>query len=96
MNLDTWGSFHHESYAPTNTYRMRFVNTDPYHFFLVGGYTQGWTGRSVHNWFRWDDATQRIVHTGKTMANHHDHAPAVGVPVNAARTSTCTAPYALP
>ena len=45
LDLDTMSGFHHVASAPTWTARMRFVNTDPYHALLVGGYT-GWVGAS--------------------------------------------------
>ena len=48
------------------------------------------------NWFRWNDETQRVVHTSKTMWHRHDHAPAVGVPVNRKAIKDCAEPYTLP
>ena len=41
LNLDTMSGFHHESNLPYQMARMSFVNTDPYHFMLVGGWTNG-------------------------------------------------------
>ena len=43
LNLDTMSGFHHESNMPINTSRMRFVATDPWHFMLVGGWSN-WVG----------------------------------------------------
>ena len=41
LNLDTMSGFHHESNT-VHTYEFRFINTDPYNFMLVGGYSVHW------------------------------------------------------
>ena len=41
--------FHHESDLPIDTRRMRFVATDPWHFMLVGG------------WSNWVNADRRYI-----------------------------------
>ena len=95
MRLDDMSGFHHESHTPYQTFDMRFVRTDPYHFMLVGGDTPNWAGTSTSNWFRWNDANLRVVTTDAAMLYTHQNAPAVAVPVSKARIKNCAEPYAL-
>ena len=96
MRLSDMSGFHHESNMPVNSDEMRFVQTDPYHFMLVGGNTPGWVGRSEHNWLRWNDGTLAVELPDKSMASSHDEAPAVAVPIGKARIKSCAEPYMLP
>ena len=102
MRLSDMSGFHHESNMPVNSDEMRFVQTDPYHFMLVGGNTPGWVGRSEHNWLRWNDGTLTVEHAHDgawnldKMAHAHDKAPAVAVPIGKARIKSCAEPYMLP
>ena len=96
MRLSDMSGFHHESDMPVNSDEMRFVQTDPYHFMLVGGNTPGWAGRSSRNWLRWNDGTLKVELPNVYMAFSHDDAPAVAVPVGKPRIKSCVGPYMLP
>ena len=51
---------------------------------------------SYRNWFRWNDETQRVVHTSKEMMITHDYSAVVAVPVGFAAVKSCAEPYGLP
>ena len=51
---------------------------------------------SYRNWFRWNDETQRVVHTSKEMMVAHDYSAVVAVPVSFQAVMSCAEPYGLP